>query len=64
MWLVSLSCLSALGSFCDLPSDRGAFVLDLRWLTQIEYEPVALYAGMMLERIWLYLLRHACSCHM
>ena len=42
MWLVSLSCLSALGSFCDLPGGRGAFVLDLRCLTQIENRPVAL----------------------
>ena len=38
MWLVSMSCLSALGSFRDLPGGRGAFVLDLRWLTQIEYK--------------------------
>ena len=42
MWLVSLSCLSALGSFRDLPGERGAFVLDLRWLTQIENGLVAL----------------------
>ena len=42
MWLVSLSCLSALGSFHDLPGVCGAFVLDLRWLTQIENGPVAL----------------------
>ena len=42
MWFVSLSCFSALGSFHDLPGGRGAFVLDLRWLTQIENGPVAL----------------------
>ena len=42
MCLVSMSCLSALGSFRDLPGGRGAFVLDLRWLTQNENGHVAL----------------------
>ena len=41
MWLVSLGCLGALGSFRDLPGVCGAFVLDLRWLAQIENGPVA-----------------------
>ena len=42
MLLVSLSHLSVLRSFTALPGGRGAFDLDLRWLTQIENGPVAL----------------------